>query len=230
MKANSTYIVTIRNKKIEIFILENENLKKVCEKSDNSNIQRLEMNKIFYNIFLTVSSGIINIFEIKKSMNNYELKNKLRIETNDRIDNVKFSEYNEKIIGTISENNIIRLWNIDSTFNHITIKPEFKYVRNFIFNKNNNLLMIQAFNGNDDYEILIYDISYNINAIKIIKRKQADYIYEISEENFEKIIFVNQFNIEFMDLNNKAIYDKIDLNFKFDIDYIFFYKNINILP
>ena len=30
MKANSNYIVTIRNKKIELFILENENLKKVC--------------------------------------------------------------------------------------------------------------------------------------------------------------------------------------------------------
>ena len=228
IKANSKYIVSIEDENIEIFIFENKKLIKICEKVCNSSIEKLEMSKIYYNIFLTVSYNIIDIFEILNSSKNYQIQNKLRIETNEFIKFAKFSEYNGKIIGAISDSKI-RLWNIDSTFNYITIKPEFKYVRNFIFNKNNNLLMIQTHNENNSYEILIYDISYHINVKKVIKRKQKDYIYEISEKNFEKIIFVNKSSIEFMDLINDVIYDKIELNFEKDFKYICFYKNIQIL-
>ena len=227
MKANSKYIASIEDGKIQIFSFENNELIKVCEKSCRIDIKNIEISKIYYNIFLTVSLGIIDLFEIKNSEENYELDNKLRIETNDEINFAKFSEYNEKILGAISEGKIIKLWNIDSIFNYVTIRSKLSIVTDLIFNKNNSLLMIQGRNMNDSYEILIYDILYNVKNIKIIKRNQKDYIYEISEKNFEKIILVNQFYIEFMDLDKKVIYKKIEINLQ--IKYICFYKYIQKL-
>ena len=227
MKANSKYIASIEDGKIQIFSFENNELIKVCEKSCRIDIKNIEISKIYYNIFLTVSLGIIDLFEIKNSEENYELDNKLRIETNDEINFAKFSEYNEKILGSISEGKIIRLWNIDSIFNYVTIRSKLSIVTDLIFNKNNSLLMIQGRNMNDSCEILIYDILYNVKNIKIIKRNQKDYIYEISEKNFEKIILVNQFYIEFMDLDKKVIYKKIEINLQ--IKYICFYKYIQKL-
>ena len=227
MKANSKYIASIEDGKIQIFSFENNELIKVCEKSCRIDIKNIEISKIYYNIFLTVSLGIIDLFEIKNSEENYELDNKLRIETNDEINFAKFSEYNEKILGSISEGKIIRLWNIDSIFNYVTIRSKLSIVTDLIFNKNNSLLMIQGRNMDDSYEILIYDILYNVKNIKIIKRNQKDYIYEISEKNFEKIILVNQFYIEFMDLDKKVIYKKIEINLQ--IKYICFYKYIQKL-
>ena len=76
MKANSKYIVSIEDGKLQIFSFEKNNeLIKVCEKSCRIEIKNIEISKIYYNIFLTVSLGIINLFEIKNSEENYELDN-----------------------------------------------------------------------------------------------------------------------------------------------------------
>ena len=228
MKANSKYIVSIEDGKINILVFENKMLKKVLQKKYNIDFEKLEMSKIYYNIFLTISSGFIDLFEILNSSNIYELENRLRIETNDKINFSKFSGYNEKIIGAVSKKNIIRLWNIDSTFNHITIQTNFKTITDFIFNKNSDLLLIQGYYEDDSYEILIYDISYDIKTKKVIKRKEKEHIYELSEKNFDKIMLINKNYIEFMDLNNDTIYFKIELNTT-PIKHTYFYKNINKL-
>ena len=227
MKANSKYIVSSEKKKLEIFAFKDKKLSKIYEKSINTNIKDIEMSKIYYNIFLTISSEVIDLFEILYPDGNYEINNKLRIETNGNNNFAKFSEYNEKIIGIVSENNIIRLWNIDLTFNYVTIQTKFKDVKDLIFNESSNLLMVQGSNEDNSYEVVIYDISFGVKDIKIIKRKAEDYIYEISEKNFENIIFVNDFNIEFMDVNKNLIYKKIELNY--NIKYICYYKIIQKL-
>ena len=229
IKANSKYIISIDQQKINIFTLKNNKIEKVCDKSFDFKAQKLEMNKIYNNIFLTISHGLINIFEITEKENNYELENKLRIETKDSVEFAKFSEYNEKIVGAVSNYNIMRLWNIDSNFNFITINLKCQFVEDFFFNQDKNLLMIQCNYKDDLYEIYIYDISYGINLKKEIKRKSKDFIYEKSDKNFEKIIFINQENIEYMDVINNRIYDKFELNLENEIDYICFYKNIQLL-
>ena len=227
MKANSKYIVSSEKKKLEIFAFKDKKLSKIYEISCDEDIKNIEMSKIYYNIFLTISSEVIDIFQILYSDGNYKIDNRLRIETNGKNNFAKFSEYNEKIIGVVSENNIIRLWNIDLTFNYVTIKTKFMDVIDLIFNESSNLLMVQGSNEDNSYEVVIYDISFGVKDIKRIKRKTEDYIYEISEKNFEKIIFVNDFNIEFMDVNNNLIYKKIELNF--DIQYVCYYKIIQKL-
>ena len=227
MKANSKYIVSSEKKKLEIFAFKNKELTKIYEISCDEDIKNIEMSKIYYNIFLTISSEVIDIFQILYSDGNYKIDNRLRIETNGKNNFAKFSEYNEKIIGVVSENNIIRLWNIDLTFNYVTIQTKFKDVKDLIFNESSNLLMVQGSNEDNSYEVVIYDISFGVKDIKRIKRKKEDYIYEISEKNFEKIIFVNEFNIEFMDVNNNLIYKKIELNY--NIQYICYYKIIQKL-
>ena len=139
------------------------------------------MSKIYNNIFLTVSRGAINLFEISKSNNNYELENKLTIETDDTIEFAKFSEYDEKIIGAVTNDNLVRLWNIDSNFNYIKIIPKCRFVTNLCFNKNKNVLIIQGYYLDNSYEIYIYDLLYGINIKNIIKRNTYDFIYELSE-------------------------------------------------
>ena len=227
LKANSKYIVSSENNELKIFAFKDKELTKIYEKSCDEDIKDIEMSKIYYNIFLTISSEVIDIFQILYLDGNYKIENKLRIETNGKNNFAKFSEYNEKIIGVVSENNIIRLWNIDLTFNYVTIKTKFMDVIDLIFNESSNLLMVQGSNEDNSYEVVIYDISFGVKDIKIIKRKAEDYIYEISEKNFEKIIFVNKFNIEFMDVNNNTIYKKFELNY--NIQYICYYKIIQKL-
>ena len=227
LKANSKYIVSSENNELEIFAFKDKELTKIYEISCDEDIKNIEMSKIYYNIFLTISSEVIDIFQILYLDGNYKIENRLRIETNGKNNFAKFSEYNEKIIGVVSENNIIRLWNIDLTFNYVTIQTKFKDVKDLIFNESSNLLMVQGSNEDNSYEVVIYDISFGVKDIKIIKRKAEDYIYEISEKNFEKIIFVNKFNIEFMDVNNNTIYKKIELNY--NIQYICYYKIIQKL-
>ena len=109
IKANSKYIISIDQQKINIFTLKNNKIEKVCDKSFDFKAQKLETNKIYNNIFLTISHGLINIFEITEKENNYELENKLRIETKDSVEFAKFSEYNEKIVGAVSNYNIMSI-------------------------------------------------------------------------------------------------------------------------
>ena len=172
----------MKKKKLEIFAFKNKELTKIYEKSCDEDIKDIEMSKIYYNIFLTISSEVIDIFQILYLDGNYKIENRLRIETNGKNNFAKFSEYNEKIIGVVSENNIIRLWNIDLTFNYVTIQTKFKDVKDLIFNESSNLLMVQGSNEDNSYEVVIYDISFGVKDIKIIKRKAEDYIYEISEK------------------------------------------------
>ena len=181
IKANNKYIISIDDIQINISIFQNNEIKNVFNKSFKFLHNQLELSKIYDNIFLTISGKVINIFEISESMNNYELENKLRIEAKDDIIFAKFSEHNEKIIGAVSENNVVRLWNIDSNFNFITIKPKCDFVKDFLFNKDKNLLIIQGYYLDHSYEIYVYDIKYEIKTKKTIKRKNKDYIYEISE-------------------------------------------------
>ena len=229
MGANSKYIISINNEKINIFIFENNKLKNICVRRFNFKNQKIEMSKIYNNIFLTVSRGAINLFEISKSNNNYKLENKLTIETDDTIEFAKFSEYDEKIIGAVTNDNLVRLWNIDSNFNYIKIIPKCRFVTNLCFNKNKNVLIIQGYYLDNSYEIYIYDLLYGINIKNIIKRNTYDFIYELSEKDFNKILLVNQENIEFMDVTRNEIYDKIKLNLKNEIDYVCFYKSINLI-
>ena len=226
VRANSKYIVSINRYLIIIYIFEKNSIKKVYENKFKFKGEMLKMSKIYDNIFLIVSQGVINVFEISEEMN-YKPENKIRIETNDRIEFTKFSEYNEKIIGAVSDYNLIRLWNIDSNFNFLTIKINCDYVEDLIFNKNKNMIMIQANHDDNTFSIYIYDFLYDLKVKKVIKRKNKDFIFEISEKNFEKIILVNQSNIEFMDLTkNNEIYDTIKLNLENQIDYVCFYKDI----
>ena len=121
LKANSKYIVSIKKVFNNLSMLIN---------------QQLEMHKIYDNVFLTVSKKDINLFEISETNNSYTLENKIRIETDSDITFAKFSECNEKIIGAVSDYNLVRLWNIDLNFNYITIKPECEIVKDLLFNKN----------------------------------------------------------------------------------------------
>ena len=227
MKANSKYIVSSENNELKIFAFKDKELTKIYEISCDEDIKNIEMSKIYYNIFLTISSEVIDIFQILYLDGNYKIENRLRIETNGKNNFAKFSEYNEKIIGVVSENNIIRLWNIDLTFNYVTIQTKFMDVIDLIFNESSNLLMVQGSNEDNSYEVVIYDISFGVKDIKRIKRKTEDYIYEISEKNFEKIMFVNKFNIEFMDANQNTTHNTIELNY--NIQYICYYKIIQKL-
>ena len=215
--ANSKYIISINNEKINIFIFENNKLKNICVRRFNFKNQKIEMSKIYNNIFLTVSRGAINLFEISKSNNNYELENKLTIETDDTIEFAKFSEYDEKIIGAVTNDNLVRLWNIDSNFNYIKIIPKCRFVTNLCFNKNKNVLIIQGYYLDNSYEIYIYDLLYGINIKNIIKRNNFDNIYELSEKDFQKILLINQKNIEFIDITGNEICNKIELNFENEI-------------
>jgi len=212
VKANNKYIVSIEEFYINIFIFEKNDIKKIYEQTCETRNEKLEMNKIYDNIFLIVSPGIINLFEIINENNNYRLENKLRIEAIDRISIAKFSEYNEKLIGAVSENNIVRVWSIDSNFNYINFKPKLLKNLNLFFNHNSNLLLLQGNYKDNSFGIFIYDISYGINVQNEIKRTKKDFIFEISEKNYEELILVNQSSIDFMNLKDEKIYDKIELN------------------
>ena len=229
VKANNKYIVSIEEFYINIFIFEKNDIKKIYEQTCETRHEKLEMNKIYDNIFLIVSPGIINLFEIINENNNYRLENKLRIEAIDRIEIAKFSEYNEKLIGAVSENNIVRVWSIDSNFNYINFKPKLLKNLNLFFNHNSNLLLLQGNYKDNSFGIFIYDISYGINVQNEIKRTKKDFIFEISEKNFEELILVNQSSIDFMNLKDEKIYDKIELNLSKKINYVCFYKSIQIL-
>ena len=145
LKANSKYIVSIsplssplgyNEFNIDILLFENNKIKKVFNNLSMLINQQLEMHKIYDNVFLTVSKKDINLFEISETNNSYTLENKIRIETDSDITFAKFSECNEKIIGAVSDYNLVRLWNIDLNFNYITIKPECEIVKDLLFNKN----------------------------------------------------------------------------------------------
>ena len=170
VKANRKYIISIDKNIINIYIFENNKIKKVLKEKFVLVNEGLELDKIYDNIFLTISRNIINIFEISESMNNYKLKNKIRIKENDNVRLAKFSEYNEKILGSVTDYNIVRLWNIDEKFNYITIKSKCKLINNLLFNKDENLLIIQGYCGHESYEIYTYDISYEIKVKKQLKR------------------------------------------------------------
>ena len=127
---------TVNEFNIDILLFENNKIKKVFNNLSMLINQQLEMHKIYDNVFLTVSKKDINLFEISETNNSYTLENKIRIETDRDITLAKFTECNEKIIGAVSDYNLVRLWNIDLNFNYITIKPECEIVKDLLFNKN----------------------------------------------------------------------------------------------
>ena len=237
LTGNSKYIILINYNQIIIYSIEQNNINKVYNKKYDFDINKINMNKIYENIFLITSDDACIIFEISKTNTNYTCEEKVKIITKDLINFAIFSDYNEKIIGTVSNKKIIRIWDIDSNFNNITIKPECVLVENLIFNHNKNLIIAQLFNKDTFYIIYIYNILYGINIEKIIKRNNREFIFEVSDSNFDQLLFVNKKKkyielMDFKDKENKG--NKISLDLKENdeivkIKNVFFYKNFQLL-
>ena len=226
---NSKFIILSIYNKISIYVFENNESKKICEILGKDKIKNIKMNQKYENIFLTVSFEEVNIFEITKITNSYKCEEKIKIITKDNLNFAKFSEYNEKILGTLSNDKIIRLWNIDLKYNYLTIKYKSLFVVDLLFNKNNNLILIQLRDIKQHYFIYLYDILYGTKIKKIKERNAEDTIFELSNSDFLNNLLVTEKYIEIMDLENEKIKDKIlELNFGVCYD-IFFFKKTQLL-
>ena len=224
---NNKYIIFVFYNNITIFTINKNKATKIYVTSLRYKITQLKKNEIRENIFLTASNNEINIFKISKSMNDFICEEKIKIKPNDNLDFVKFSEYNEYIIGTISNNNIIRLWDINLKFSYLTIKLKDSLVFELFFNKNRNLIMIHSKDKNNNELLSIYNISLK-NYIKSINLNVQGKIHEVSNSDFSKILYINEKYIELINTNEeKKEIKKLELNNEFIINE-FFIKNKNI--
>ena len=225
---NNKYIIFVFNSKIHIYTIEKNKATKIYMKSFNYKITYLKLNEIHENIFLAASNNEINIFEIYKSINEFICEEKIKIKLNDNLDFVKFSEYNEYIIGTISNTNIIRLWDINLKFSFLTLKLKDSIVFELFFNKNKNLIMIHSKDKNNNELLSIYNISRK-NYIKSIHINDLGKIYEISNSDFSNILYVNEKYIKLINTTEeKNGIKKLELNYEF-INNVFYFKSINLL-
>ena len=187
ISGNRKYIIYSINYKIIFYSLDNGNAIKANEIIMNNKIKQLAMNEIYENIFLIRSIGEVNIFEISRLEDDYICKERIKIKSDDTFTYAKFSKYNKKMLGTISNDNLIRIWDIDLNFNYLTIKMEDFNINNIFFNQNKNTLMIYLNDKNNKhYFAYIYDISYGTKLKKEIKRINPEIIFEISEKDFIK--------------------------------------------
>ena len=229
INGNKQYIVYSSSRKIKIYFLEKNKTIEICTKACKSKIHQLTMNKIYENVFLALTIREIYLFEIVKLGDIYKYEERINIKTEDNFTFAKFSEYDANLLGTLSDDNLVRIWNIDSKFNILTIKYKNLYVMDLFFNQNKNFLMIQLGDDNDNYLVSIYDISYGTDTKKLLERNKAETIFEISESKFLKNLFVNKSYIEILDLEKeKDNILKKELN-KENYNDIFFLKKTQLL-
>ena len=202
-KLNFKYLIRyiFDNKKIEVWILEKKECISINDITDY--ILEIKLNPFYYQIFLTVSRKNVTIWEIDEEKKEIILKSNIYLEnySQENFILVFFSSTNEKILFTVSEENIIKIWDLEKIF----------YIKEIKFFKSNKIINIISSPG-DESIIGIQTTSdnfiYNIEEEKIIYREKG----RVKYYNFidsETIIVVTNFIIEIKNFKQNYTY-KID--------------------
>jgi len=157
-KLNFKYLIRIfHNNIIEVWILEKNECISI---NDNTDMFEIELSPFYYQIFLTVSSKNVKIWEINEDKREINLKTTIYLEKNsqENFRYASFSSINEKIIFSISKEDIIKIWDLENMF----------YIKEINFFKYNNVINIISSPGDE--------------SIIGIQTSSDNYIYNIEEE------------------------------------------------
>ena len=194
-KLNFKYLIRIfHNQIIEVWILEKNECISI---NDNTDMLEIELSPFYYQIFLTVSSKNIKIWEIDEEKREIILKTTIYLENffKENFIYAFFSSINEKIIFSISKEDIIKIWDLENMF----------YIKEINFFKYNKVINIISSPG-DESIIGIQTTSdnfiYNIEEEKIIyqEKERVKYCNFIDSET---IIVVKNFIIEIKNFKKK---------------------------
>lgn len=204
---NSKYLIRLLDlKKIQAFIIDKNEYINLNNESDK--FKSIEFNPNYEDIFLSVSSFFLKIWEINEKQKNIE--NKMTIYFTDNsveINFAKFSPFNEKKIFSISENNLIQVWNMENIFNTFELEIDKKMIiKDIICSLEESIIAIL----NDNF-ILIYNILFKKYEKKIkIGHRYFNFI------NSKEFIIVLDNIIQLMSIDSQEIqvlnYESTDIN------------------
>jgi len=218
---NYKYIIQlINNSEIKVSII---NINQHISASDKFGYyQFIEFSPIYEQIFLTISLYNIKIWEIDEEKK--LIVNKITIYFPDRTDQIlfaKFSPINEKILFSVSSNNIIQIWNLEKIFNayeldNINHKLN---IKDIVFSLEENIV---------GFLYSEFIIIYNIKLKQIITKEKAKYRY-FNFLNSEEVIIIYNKKISIISIENKKTRtEKIEFIegkiIKYNID-----NNLNLL-
>lgn len=186
-------------KKIEVWILEKKECISIKDITDF--ILEIKLNPFYYQIFLTVSRKNIKIWEFDEEKKEIILKSSIYLEnySQENFINVFFSSLNEKILYTVSEENIIKIWDLEYIF----------YIKEIKSFKSNKIINIISTPG-DESIIGIQTTSniyiYNIEEEKIIHQEKDRLVEYFNFIDSETIIVVDNLLIEIKNFKKNSSY------------------------
>ena len=227
-KLNSRYLIRPFQDKevIEIFILDKKEYINIP--IENMEIKEIELSPFYYDIFLSVSSKEIKIWNILEEGKKIDDKTTIvLVNKSENFISAKFSPLNEKIIITISDNYSIKIWNLEKLFYIHEIPASNVKIKNIIFHPDDESII--GIYSNQKFFI------YNIN---IKKQKYEIKKYNLLYSNFlgsENVFIIDSENFEIYNYNkNQCIY-QIQNEYEYCNKYFFkdnllyiFYNNLKI--
>ena len=169
---NNSYIIFINNNLfVSVYDIQN---KKAIETNSCSSI--IKMHPKYDNIFILAEKNTAKVYEVtQKSL---ECKERIKVKGyNKSITLVEFSEYDDKIFGTFSDDLTLKIWKMDRAFCICNILltnkiSDFQFYNESIIYFNPNNLCVTEYNYNTLEESYYSDIKYSdfifLNNNKII--------------------------------------------------------------
>ena len=227
-KFNLKYLIRhVRVKKIiEIIVFDSNEFMNIP--IGNLNIMEIELSPFYSDIFATVSSKEIKIWKISEAEK--KIYDKSTIFLNKEFEvftQAKFSNLNEKIIITVSDNFSLKMWNLEKIFYICEILINQESIKNIHFSPNDESII-----GIDSIKnCFIYDINNNKHICEIWK----DSIIYSSFIDSEKVIIIDSENIEIHNYKKNQCIKKMENKFDYCNKYFFkdsllyvFYNNLKI--
>ena len=200
-----------------------------CENKKNMKIQSyssvISMHPKYENIFILAEGNIAKIFEIIRDKFECIEKSKVKGHTGE-IKLVVFSNYNDKIFATYSNDNTIKVWKLDEVFclcNILLMNKiyNFKIFDNFIFFYNYKKSNITRYNyikyEEFEYEYIKEDDFIILNEKEIAGIKNNNILIKYSENQKKEELILKAGPLQ-------MFYDK-----KLDYLYLFFNFLINVI-
>lgn len=226
--ANSSYIISQDYPELYIYCLNPDNNDyELINIEIDFKMKHIEMHHIYKNIFLTVSAENTIIWEIKE---NKECKQKIKIKShNESFEEAFFCKNEEKSFVTLSDDNTIKLWNLEKSYYIMKITNDEKinkieYYKNYIYyQESKKFIVIYDTNKLCERNRITIDID---NFFTIYDNKNKTYDFVIYNKTSNSLMLYSEQDNK-LTLNNKV--DNIFYDNNMKLIYLFFPNSLSII-